>query len=153
MPAGAFAVIPGAVVLASQVDTGGNTGERVALAVATVLMAVALIDFDWRRGRHGAPWLLFAISAAAGTLEDSEVAQAAEHDTRLGDTVGLSPRETDVLRLVVLGFSNQEIAGELYVSVNSVKTYIRSAYRKIGVTTRPQVVSWCVRHGFPPPND
>ena len=57
------------------------------------------------------------------------------------------------LRLVVLGLSNQEIAGELYVSVNSVKTYIRSAYRKIGVTTRPQVVSWCVRHGFPPPND
>ena len=94
-----------------------------------------------------------ATSAAAGTLDDSEVAQAAEHDTRLGDTVGLSPRETDVLRLVVLGFSNQEIAGELYVSVNSVKTYIRSAYRKIGVTTRPQVVSWCVRHGFPPPND
>ena len=48
-----------------------------------------------------------ALSAAAGTLDDSEVAQAAEHDTRLGDTVGLSPRETDVLRLVVLGFSNQ----------------------------------------------
>ena len=94
-----------------------------------------------------------ALSAAAGTLDDSEVAQAAEHDTRLGDTVGLSPRETDVLRLVVLGFSNKEIARELYVSVNSVKTYIRSAYRKIGVTTRPQVVSWCVRHGFPPPRD
>ena len=94
-----------------------------------------------------------ALSAAAGTLDDSEVAQAAEHDTRLGDTVGLSPRETDVLRLVVLGFSNHEIAGELYVSVNSVKTYIRSAYRKIGVTTRAQAVSWCVRHGFPPPHD
>ena len=38
------------------------------------------------------------------------------------------------------------------VSVNSVKTYIRSAYRKIGVTTRPQAVSWCVRHGFPLPH-
>jgi len=91
-----------------------------------------------------------ALSAAAGTLDDSEVAQAAEHDTRLGDVVGLSPRETDVLRLVVLGFSNHDIARELFVSVNSVKTYIRSAYRKIGVTTRAQVVSWCVRHGFPP---
>jgi DNA-binding NarL/FixJ family response regulator len=91
-----------------------------------------------------------ALSAAAGTLDDSEVARAAEHDTRLGEVVGLSPRETDVLRLVVLGFSNHEIARELFVSVNSVKTYIRSAYRKIGVTTRAQVVSWCVRHGFPP---
>ena len=93
-----------------------------------------------------------ALSAAAGTLDDSEVAQAAEHDTRLGDVVGLSPRETDVLRLVVLGFSNLDIARELFVSVNSVKTYIRGAYRKIGVTTRPQVVLWCVRHGFPPPS-
>jgi DNA-binding NarL/FixJ family response regulator len=94
-----------------------------------------------------------ALSAAAGTLDTSDVALAAERDTRLGDTVGLSPRETDVLRLVVLGFSNHEIARELYVSVNSVKTYIRSAYRKIAVTTRPQVVSWCVRHGFPPPHE
>jgi DNA-binding NarL/FixJ family response regulator len=89
------------------------------------------------------------LSAATGTLEDSEVAQAAEKETRLGNLAGLSPRETDVLRLVVQGFSNQEIASQLYLSINSIKTYIRSAYRKIGVTTRSQVVAWCVRHGFP----
>ena len=39
------------------------------------------------------------------------------------------------------------------MSRNTIKTYVRNAYRKIGVTTRPQVVSWCVRHGFPPPTD
>ena len=92
------------------------------------------------------------LSACAGTLDDSDGApSAAEHDTRLGAAAGLSPRETDVLRLVVHGLSNQEIADELFLSVNSVKTYIRSAYRKGGVTTRPQAVAWCVRHGFPPP--
>ena len=89
-------------------------------------------------------------SACAGTLDDSAVALAAEHDTHLGPLNGLSPRETDVLRLVTLGMSNHGIASELFLSVNSIKTYIRSAYRKIGVTTRPQVVAWCVRHGFPP---
>ena len=93
------------------------------------------------------------LSACAGTLEESPVAFAAERETRLGDLAGLSPRETDVLRLVVLGLSNHEIARELFLSVNSIKTYIRSAYRKIGVTTRPQVVGWCVRHGFPPPEE
>jgi DNA-binding NarL/FixJ family response regulator len=91
------------------------------------------------------------LSACAGTLEESEVALAAEHETHLGSLNGLSQRETDVLRLVTLGMSNHEIASELFLSVNSIKTYIRSAYRKIGVTTRPQVVAWCVRHGFPPP--
>ncbi len=93
------------------------------------------------------------LSACAGTLDDSAVALAAEHDTHLGHLNGLSPRETDVLRLVTLGMSNHEIASELFLSVNSIKTYIRSAYRKIGVTTRPQVVAWCVRHGFPPPHE
>ncbi len=92
-------------------------------------------------------------SACAGTLDDSELAQAAEQETRLGETLGLSPRETDVLRLVTMGLSNQEIADQLFLSVNSIKTYIRSAYRKIGVTTRSQVVAWCVRHGFPPPEE
>jgi DNA-binding NarL/FixJ family response regulator len=92
-------------------------------------------------------------SACSGTLDDSAVAQAAEHGTHLGQVDGLSARETDVLRLITLGRSNTEIAAELYLSVNSIKTYIRSAYRKIGVSTRPQVVAWCMQHGFPPPPD
>jgi DNA-binding NarL/FixJ family response regulator len=91
------------------------------------------------------------LCAATGTLDDSEVALAAEQQTRLGEAAGLSPRETDVLRLVVQGLTNQAIAAELFLSVNSIKTYIRSAYRKIGVTTRSQVVAWCVQQGFPPP--
>jgi DNA-binding NarL/FixJ family response regulator len=54
----------------------------------------------------------------------------------------LSGREREVLELVAGGLSNQEIAETLYVSVNTVKTYIRSAYAKIGVTTRSQAVAW-----------
>lgn len=92
-------------------------------------------------------------SAWAGTLEVSEVARAAELGTRLGDAAGLSPRETEVLRLVTLGKGNQEIADELFLSINSIKTYIRSAYRKLGVTTRHQAVAWCVGHGFPLPGE
>jgi DNA-binding NarL/FixJ family response regulator len=93
------------------------------------------------------------LSAAAGTLGDSEVALAAELETHLGEAAGLSPRETDVLRLVVQGRSNHEIAAELHLSINSIKTYIRSAYRKIGVTTRAHAVAWCVLNGFPPPEE
>jgi DNA-binding NarL/FixJ family response regulator len=63
---------------------------------------------------------------------------------------GLTPREADVIALVTSGHSNVEIAGELYVSINSVKSYIRSAYRKIGVTTRARAVLWGIQHGMHP---
>ena len=59
------------------------------------------------------------------------------------------PRESGVLQLVVLGHSNQEIADTLFLSINSVKTYIRSTYRKIGATTRAQAIVWAIHHGFP----
>jgi DNA-binding NarL/FixJ family response regulator len=56
-----------------------------------------------------------------------------------------------VLGLVTAGLSNHEIADTLFLSINSVKTYIRSTYRKMGVATRPQAVLWAIQHGFPTP--
>jgi DNA-binding CsgD family transcriptional regulator len=64
--------------------------------------------------------------------------------------VGLTAREAEVLALITQGFSNQEIAERSYLSINSVKTYIRTAYRKIGVTRRAQAVVWGMKHGFEP---
>ncbi|MDN4160412.1 response regulator transcription factor [Nocardioides abyssi] len=63
---------------------------------------------------------------------------------------GLSPRESEILALITQGLSNQEIAERTYLSINSVKTYIRTAYRKIGVTRRAQAVGWGMGHGFAP---
>lgn len=60
----------------------------------------------------------------------------------------LSQRESDVLKLICRGMSNLEIAAELYVSVNSVKTYIRQVYQKTGVTRRTQAVAWAHRQGY-----
>jgi DNA-binding NarL/FixJ family response regulator len=60
----------------------------------------------------------------------------------------LSARERDVLRMIGSGMSNREIADELFLSVNSVKTYVRSAYSKIGVTSRSLAVLWTVDHGL-----
>lgn len=63
---------------------------------------------------------------------------------------GLSAREAEVLALIAQGLSNQEIADRAFLSINSVKTYIRSAYRKIGVERRTQAVLWATRNGFVP---
>ncbi|CAN5494196.1 hypothetical protein BH11ACT8_BH11ACT8_32770 [soil metagenome] len=61
----------------------------------------------------------------------------------------LSRRELQVLGLIVRGHTNREISDELFLSINSVKTYIRTTYRKIGVTRRPQAILWGVRNGVP----
>ncbi|MXG90956.1 helix-turn-helix transcriptional regulator [Nocardioides flavescens] len=60
----------------------------------------------------------------------------------------LSAREAEVLDLICRGLSNLEIAAQLYVSVNSVKTYVRQIYQKIGVTRRAQAVAWGLAHGY-----
>jgi len=67
-----------------------------------------------------------------------------------GRSVGLSSREAEILALITQGLSNQEIADRVYLSINSVKTYIRSGYRKIDVTRRAQAVLWGVQNGFEP---
>jgi DNA-binding NarL/FixJ family response regulator len=67
-----------------------------------------------------------------------------------GQEHGLTQREAEVVALITQGLTNQEIADRAYISINSVKTYIRTAYRKIGVTRRSQAVNWGMRHGFTP---
>ncbi|MBZ5739196.1 helix-turn-helix domain-containing protein [Nocardioides mangrovi] len=64
------------------------------------------------------------------------------------DAPGLTERETQILDWIAQGLSNREIAERAYVSINSVKTYIRSAYRKIGAKSRSQAVAWAVRRGY-----
>jgi DNA-binding NarL/FixJ family response regulator len=73
---------------------------------------------------------------------------SAAHDARLGADVSLSAREVEILRLITQGRSNLQIADDLYLSINSIKTYIRSAYQKMGVKTRAQAVAWALGNGF-----
>jgi two-component system, NarL family, response regulator LiaR len=81
---------------------------------------------------------------------DVEVAERDAAGEWPGREFGLSARESEVLALITQGLSNQEIADRTYLSINSVKTYIRTAYRKVDVSRRSQAVAWGMRHGFEP---
>lgn len=56
------------------------------------------------------------------------------------DALGISQREHDVLRQLARGLSNEEIAAELFVSANTVKTHLSNLYFKLGVKRRTQAV-------------
>ena len=53
---------------------------------------------------------------------------------------GISQRELDVLHLLAKGLSNEEIAGQLFVSQNTVKTHLSNLYFKLDVKRRTQAV-------------
>jgi DNA-binding NarL/FixJ family response regulator len=63
---------------------------------------------------------------------------------------GLSDRESEILALITQGKSNAEVAKLTYLSPNTIKSYIRTIYRKIDASSRTQAVLWGVKHGFTP---
>ena len=60
----------------------------------------------------------------------------------------LSPRELQVLRAIVAGFSNKEIANSLHLSEAAVKLYISNTLAKLGVADRTQAAIQAVRRGI-----
>jgi DNA-binding CsgD family transcriptional regulator len=55
-------------------------------------------------------------------------------------TLGITPRELEILNLVARGLSNREIATQLFVSENTVKTHCARAFDKLGAARRTQAV-------------
>jgi DNA-binding NarL/FixJ family response regulator len=67
-----------------------------------------------------------------------------------GQNEGLTDRESEILALITQGNNNAEVATLTHLSPNTVKSYIRTIYRKINVTSRTQAVLWGVHHNFTP---
>jgi NarL family two-component system response regulator LiaR len=60
----------------------------------------------------------------------------------------LTPREKEVLPLLAQGFSNQEIADELVISVKTVKTHVSNILQKLHLSDRTQVRYWAMQQSF-----
>ena len=133
------------------------------LGAAAALTKAPLLVFTWsnspssvRRaldwGARGYLWKgtgRDGLAAAVQVVANGDVLAPERTRPTMPDGVApLSVREAEVLDLICRGMSNLEIAEHLFVSVNSVKTYVRQIYQKIGVTRRAQAVAWGLAHGF-----
>ena len=114
------------------------------------------------------PTVVVAITAGGSAVDDALAAGAAgvvpDHalDERLGPTIravavgqvvipverrsalgqrALSARERQVMSMVVLGFTNLEVANKLHVTETTVKSHLSSAYRKLGVRSRHEATA------------
>ena len=89
-----------------------------------------------RGGRYVHPTLGARMAAA-----DAAAADAAEHDP-------LSEREREVLRLLALGHTNQEIAQMLYISVRTAETHRAHIMQKLRLETRAELVRYALAQGL-----
>jgi len=149
-------------VIRLQVDDGAELDHWLTETGSTVIAVARSLrpDLGARAVEKGVEWSIdLDITAAelirviqdamTGHLEDCPPVHGMDTDAYPGAAAGLTLRESQVLGLVAQGLRNQEIAAQEFLSINSVKTYIRTGYRKIGARTRGQAVAWAIQHGFP----
>jgi DNA-binding NarL/FixJ family response regulator len=123
-----------------QADARADVSQRVlAMGVADVLPLDVTASDLLERVEHAAAGRRVAPAAAREQYRDA---------ARLA--TGLTEREVAVLELIAAGLSNEDIAAQLFVSINTVKTYVRTAYRRIGADSRSHAVIWAMRHGLGP---
>lgn len=89
--------------------------------------------------RHAAEGREYLSSAVGAGLKSGEGRDAA---------AALSPRETEVLRLMALGHTNREIAGHLSLSVRTVETHRSHIQQKLGLTSRPDLTRYALENGL-----
>ncbi len=69
----------------------------------------------------------------------------------VGENVGLTRRELEILRLVAEGLSNAQLARLLWVTEQTVKFHLSNVYRKLGVANRTEASRWAQLNGLLPP--
>jgi non-specific serine/threonine protein kinase len=106
--------------------------------------------------RFGAAWAagqalpLDDAVAEALRVEAVPIAPAPHSPTDSAARSGLTRRERDVLRLLVAGHTDREIAAALFIGRRTVETHVAGILNKLGLDSRTAVAAHAVRRGLPP---
>jgi len=159
-------------VVIAEIDTNKPLDDAVDIVLVENPRARRVVVYTWNfhpdlvrtareQGAHGylsktlpARELVAALEAVhAGEIVVSDPPPRARSTSGLnwpGRGEGLTDRESEILALITQGKSNAEVAKLTFLSPNTVKSYIRTIYRKIDVGSRTQAVLWGVNNGFTP---
>jgi two-component system response regulator NreC len=85
-------------------------------------------------------------AAAGDRYLPAAVSAGLSRDPQKSVNQALSPRETDVLRLMALGHTNREIGEQLDLSVRTVETHRAHIQQKLGLATRPELTRYALEH-------
>lgn len=108
-----------------------TAGEELAQAVRVVASGGAYLD----------PTL-------AGRIVSTLVHQGVSKNKDFTSGNNLSDREREVLRLIALGYSNKEIAGQLDLSAKTIETYKARLIEKLGLSSRSELVRYALNQGW-----
>jgi two-component system nitrate/nitrite response regulator NarL len=135
---------PRTILLAAEIDDD-QTLEAVRLGVAAVVlkeMAPHLLIGCIRKVHAGERW--FEGQSVGRALEGMLRREAGLRDLRQA----LTNRELDIVRMIVLGLRNAEIAGRLCVSEGTVKSHLHHVYEKLGVNGRMDLLLLAQQKGL-----
>jgi DNA-binding NarL/FixJ family response regulator len=114
-----------ALLMTANEESGFNEAAREAGAQGTVLKTGSADE----------------LVEAVRRVHDGDASYDARHPRRAAGKTALSPREREVLRLVASGSTNQQIASQLGVGSETVKTLLARTFAKLGVRRRAEAVS------------
>jgi DNA-binding CsgD family transcriptional regulator/pimeloyl-ACP methyl ester carboxylesterase len=118
------------------------------MAHATLITVPGRSPIDVWRDRMGVQHIIRFIAQHFGVEADVLRAQRQERKSRVVHPTGLSEREVEVLRVLAAGKSNQQIADELFISLNTVSHHLRNIFAKTGTVNRTEAASFAHQHGL-----
>ena len=136
------------IVLTSTPDSDACSQaiQRGVLGIVSKQQAPEVLIKAIERVHAGEAWVNRA--KIAGVLGELRASAAARAQPAAGRPETLMPRERQIITLVGQGFRNSEIATSILVSEATVRNCLGSIFKKIGVTSRVQLMLYAIREGF-----
>jgi non-specific serine/threonine protein kinase len=143
---GATAALRATMGLPAEPTIDDRPGWARAVAMGQAQLGDAAFAEAWAAGRTLSVEQAIAEALAVRVVDAAPVPRA-PHDTT-ATPAGLTPREREVLRLLVEGQSDRAIADALFISERTAENHVQHIRAKLGVASRTEAAVYAVRHGL-----